>query len=74
MTVVYILEPPTVTLTNVNNMTDDTMAGVQRFEQSSEDITSSVSTNDTMLLMPAEGSPGHRSKRWPSEFIIPRFA
>lgn len=67
--VVYILEPPTISLT----LTDVTNDCVRPLEQSPED-TFSVSSNDTLLLSSAEDSPGHRSQRWPSRFHIPRFA
>lgn len=60
--VVYILEPPKISLT----LTDVTNDCVRPLEQSPED-TFSVSSNVTLLLSSVEdGGPGHRSQRWPS--------
>lgn len=36
--------------------------------------TSSVSTNDTLILSASEDSPGHRYQHWPVQFQIPSFS
>lgn len=68
-------QEPTITLTltdvtdtDVTNMTD------QPWEEHYIDDTSSVSTNDTLILSSSEDSPGHRSRRWPAQFPIPSFS
>ncbi|KAL6473044.1 hypothetical protein MHYP_G00192320 [Metynnis hypsauchen] len=75
--VVYILDPPTVTL-SLTDVTDN-YASIQ--DQSCEDqscedqsCVSSVSSSDTLPVSSFENSPGQRSQRWPTEFIIPRFS
>ncbi|XP_076745832.1 uncharacterized protein LOC112433483 isoform X2 [Maylandia zebra] len=62
-------QEPTITLTlsDVTNVTDNPS------EEDSVD-TSSVSTNDTLILSTSEDSPGHRYQRWPVQFQIPRFS
>lgn len=37
-------------------------------------LVSSASSSDTLPVSSLEDSPGHRSRRWSSEFIIPRFS
>uniref|UniRef100_A0AAZ1XG73 PB1 domain-containing protein n=2 Tax=Oreochromis aureus TaxID=47969 RepID=A0AAZ1XG73_OREAU len=62
-------QEPTITLTlsDVTNVTDNPS------EEDSLD-TSSVSTNDTLILSASEDSPGHRYQRWPVQFQIPSFS
>lgn len=63
-------QEPTITL----NLTDVTNMTEQRCEEHYADDTASVSTDDTLILSSSEDSPGHRSQRWPAQFVIPTFS
>lgn len=73
---------PTVTLnltdvtnmTDATNMTDVTNMTDQSLEEHNVDDTSSVSTDDTLILSSSQDSPGHRSQCWPAQFSIPSFS
>lgn len=68
-------QEPTITLT-LTDVTDTDVTNVtdQPWEEHYVDDTSSVSTNDTLILSSSEDSPGHRSRRWPAQFPIPSFS
>ena len=80
--VVYIQEPPIVTLTltdvdssfssNINGSFQSTDGSVQP----SDDACSSVSSHDTLPISPGlmRKSLAQQTKGWPSEFAIPHFS
>uniref|UniRef100_A0A8C5EVH8 Uncharacterized protein n=1 Tax=Gouania willdenowi TaxID=441366 RepID=A0A8C5EVH8_GOUWI len=67
-------QEPTITLT-LNDVTDTDLTNVtdQLCEEHYVDDISSVRTDNT-LITTSEDSPGHRSQRWPAQFLIPSFS
>ncbi|KAE8280203.1 hypothetical protein D5F01_LYC20753 [Larimichthys crocea] len=61
-------------MTDATNMTDVTNMTDQSLEEHNVDDTSSVSTDDTLILSSSQDSPGHRSQCWPAQFSIPSFS
>ncbi len=72
--VVYVLEPPTVTLTLTD--IDSSFTSNDCPSQPFNDASSSVTSHDTLPISSESTSENltYRSKGWPSEFPIPRFS
>lgn len=70
--VVYVLEPPTVTLTYIDSSFSSNDCACQPFSE----VSPSTSSNDTLTVSPepTAGNLTYRFKGWPSEFPIPRFS
>lgn len=67
-------QEPTVTLT-LTDVTDTSVTNVTDHPPEEHFVdTSSVSSNDTLILYSSEDSQGHRYQRWPVQFPIPSFS